>query len=136
MRAVAFGLAVGAGIQAWRQWPADGPVTATAVFVVFVVGLVCAFLGGLWGGRGRAASATAVAVASADATAVASGGAATVNLYVASPAAEPVRPVGVQVPSESVAWLEGPRPSIEADDLDGFDLLDAGFEVEAPRPAD
>ena len=68
VQALWFGLGVGAAVQAWRQWPPDGPVTADGVAVVFVVGLVCAYLAGRTR-RGASATATATATATADASA-------------------------------------------------------------------
>lgn len=121
LRAVAFGLAVGASVQAWRQWPPDGPVTADAAMVVFLFGLLAAYLGGLWGGRGRGgARATATATASAEATAAAFGNAVNVAVFTADPA----RPTAFRVPDESVSWIEGQRRQLEADELDGLDLFD------------
>lgn len=117
LKAIAFGLACGAGIQAWRAWPPDGPVTADGAAVVLVLGVLCAYLGGRWHGRGTG-KATAVAVASAEATATA---VQSVNLIIGDTAA---RAAGIRVPTEEVSWFDGQRVIASADDFDGFDLTE------------
>ncbi|MCW2787151.1 MAG: hypothetical protein JWP74_3668 [Marmoricola sp.] len=117
LKAIAFGLGCGAGVEAWKNFPPDGPVTTRPLALVFIVGLLCAYLGGRWHGRGHvSASATAVAVANASATAQQA-----VNLVVMTGGgAAPGR--GVQVPSEAVSWFEGERVQVTEADLDGMDL--------------
>jgi len=118
LRAIAFGLATGAGIQAFRNFPADGPVSMRSAALVLVVGVVFAFLGGLWGGRGRG-PVTAVAVAQAEATATATNN---VQVAVVLPGGRRAGE-GVRVPDPaSVTWIEGERRQVEASELDGIDL--------------
>lgn len=124
LKALAAGLGIGAGIQAFRAWPPDGPVTMDAAAIVFAVGLIAAYLGGRWHGRGHA---TAVAVASAEATATAAA-VQSVNIVLADRPAPPVR-----VPSDTAPWLAGERPQITADDLDGLDV--AEIIEQAPETA-
>jgi len=136
LRAIAFGLAVGAGVQAWRNFPPDGPVTASSGILVSILGVLFAFLGGLWASRGRS-SATATAVASAEATATANA-AQTVNVAVFTTGqgagAASSAPVGVRLPADDAAWFGEQRPQLEAGQLDGMDLRDlyddAGLEAE------
>lgn len=130
-RALAFGLGVGAGIQAFRQWPADGPVSMTAAVGVFIVGLLCAYFGGR---RGRqSTSSTAVAVASASAES--SGNVLNVQLFQpGGDAASPHRVSSVldmRVPEpDRVSWLSTPRhAAIEPEILlDGHDLEELGLQ--------
>lgn len=123
-RALALGLGIGAAIQAFRQWPADGPVSLTPAAGVFIVGLLCAYFGGR---RGGGASAVAVASASAEA----SGNVLNVQLFSPSAAAQREPSVfDVRVPEpESVSWLSSrTQASIEPDMLlDGADLEDLGL---------
>jgi hypothetical protein len=128
LKVIGFGLAAGAGVQAFRSFPAQSPATVDGVAVAFVVAVVCAYLGGRWHGRGRG-GAVAVAHAEAHATAAAQGG--NVNLVVVT--GEGARPVGVRVPDETTApWLAGvqDRRQLEADDLDGMDLSELLSEHE------
>lgn len=121
--ALAFGLAVGASIQAWRSFPADGPLSPDAAIVLFVAGLALAYVGGRFK-RSRSSSSVAVA------TATASSEVHTEQRVqvVVMPAGHGAAPAGLAVPADSVAWLEGPRAQITADDLDGADLSDMGVE--------
>jgi hypothetical protein len=129
LKAIAFGLAAGAAVQGFRSWPATAPMTADGVALIFVIGVVCAYLGGRWHGRGGGAHATAVAVARAEATAV-SAPVQTVNLIVGQ------RPVSaVRVPDADVEWFGEVRPAITAADLDGMDLSEFA-EMRDEQPAD
>lgn len=120
---LAVGIGLGAGLQAWRNYPPDGPVAGDMVALVACVGMLAAYLGGRWHGRGH--SATAVAVASAEASAEATAAASNrvqVNLFTAAPGGG-ARPAGVMVPADAGApWIEGPRSELALDDLDGADL--------------
>lgn len=119
-RAIAFALALAAGVQAWRNFPADGPVSMDSAVFVSLVGIVCAYLAGRWDARGRG-SATAVAVASAEATAVAAVESSnTVNVAVVMPGAGAGS--SSRLP-EVLPWQES-RPALTADQLDGMDLSD------------
>lgn len=129
--AIAFGLAIGAGVQATRNLPPDGPVTANGAALVLVVAVVCAYVGGRWRGRGRGG---AVAVASAEATAVASA-ANHVNFAVfttgqGAGASRAVDGGVVLYPSESAPWLGEPRQVVDESILEGADLRDFAFEEE------
>lgn len=119
LKALAFGLGVGAGVQAWRNWPSTSLVTADAMAVVFVVGLLSAYFAGRFRGRGNvSATATATAVAEAVAT-------NTVNLAVVVPgggagaAASPF-----SVPSDAAPWIASTTttPQLTGDQLEGMDL--------------
>lgn len=123
LNGIAFGLAVGAGIQAWRAWPAGQTVTADGMFLVFVIGLLCAYLGGRWHGTGRGAFAMATATATATAQA---NNVNTVQLAVLVPGASGARPEGMGVPSESAPWMVGAteRHQLDVDDIDGMDLAE------------
>ena len=127
---LALGLGVGAGVQAWRQFPPDGPVTPHAVALVFCVGLLSAFLGGLWfsrGKRGAYASASASAVSIAEAVASNTN---TVNLAVVVPGRGAA--AGVALPADRLPWMVDAAPvaEISADDLDGLDFS----ELMTPEP--
>lgn len=120
LKAVAFGIACGAGFQAWRNYPADGPATAASLWWLLVAATVCAYLGGRWHGRGRG-GATAVAVASAEATAAAQA-VNRVQVFNVMPGGG-AAPSGVRMPTESAPWLTGdPAPVLDVDQIDGMDL--------------
>lgn len=124
LRALAFGFGVGAAVQGFRQWPADGPVTMSSAVVVFLLGLVVAYFGGARR-RGGGASAVAVAAAAAEANASA---VQSVTLVVQQPGNAAVG--GIRVPDETVAWFGGERAAITADDLDGLDIAEVIEEGE------
>src|SRR5690349_16630038 len=70
LQGLMFGLGVGAGIQAWRNWPPQANVSADTLAVVFCGGLVVAYFAGRFASRGRASAvATATATATADSVA-------------------------------------------------------------------
>jgi hypothetical protein len=121
---LAFGLCAGVGVQAWRNFPADGPATMGPAMLVFVVAVLAAFLGGYRMGRPFrvSASATAVAVASADAAASSQ---STVNVAVFAPGqgAGSVAP-GVAYPSDAAPWLGPARERLSLDDLDGMEVAE------------
>lgn len=129
VKLIGFGLAAGAGVQAWRNFPPDGPVTARSLALAFVVGVVCAYLGGRWHGRHHV-SAWASAKATANAAAVAGASAdahQTVNVAVFAP---PAGSQGVQAggrpamrfPDEETLWVGSAQRQISSDELDGMDL--------------
>lgn len=122
---LALGIGLGAGFQAMRQYPANGPVAPEVLYVVLLVGMIAAYFGGRYRGRGRGATATATATATAAAAAT-----NTVNVAVFT-AEKPES--AVRVPAESAPWLSDRRQEITADVLEGLDLEDMGFEL---RPAD
>lgn len=127
LKAIAFGLAAGAGLQAWRAYPPSSPLTGDSLAVVFAVGVLCAYLGGRWHGRGRT---SAVAVAQAEATAVASNH---VNVAVVVPGAGAGASVSpYAVPTESAPWVTTPIsiPELTADQLEGMDLSELVEEHE------
>jgi hypothetical protein len=136
-RLLALGLGFGAAFQAWRNYPPDGPTSGDMLAVVFVAGLVAAFLGGLWFGRGG--RTTAVAVATAEAHAAATAGAAAhnqvqvINVLPRDAAEQAGAGTGIRVPSDSAPWISS-RPSLQLDQLDGMDvaelLEDASTEVD------
>jgi hypothetical protein len=132
LRAIAFGLAVGAAIQAFRQWPADGPVTVDAAVAVFLVGLLAAYFGGR-ARRGSAATATATAVSISEANANAQAH-QSVQVAVVLPGAG-ASPHGIAVPGEgehAPLWWSTPRGHLEVDQLDGMDAADlsSAFDLE------
>lgn len=106
MRLLAFGLVVGAGVQAWRNFPPDGPYSANSAVLVMVFGMVAAFLAGYrWGRPSAHASASAYAAATADATSNATA-ANTVNLAVVVPGSAGATHQGASLhPSEAAPWL-------------------------------
>ncbi len=120
-RALIFGLGVGAGIQAWRHWPADGPTTTSGVYFLFLVGMLTAYFSGRWHGRGRPAFVQAVASARATAMAEAH---QNVNVAVVVPGQGPAQRaavMGARVP-EGVSWLGSERLEISENDFDGMDV--------------
>lgn len=128
---IAFGLAVGAGVQAFRAWPPLHPVTTDAAVLVLIIAILCAYLGGRWHGSGRP---MAVAMASAEATAVASAQ-QSVQVAVVMPGGGAGGTVGgVRVPADDVAWFASEqRHALTESDLEGVDLSDLfqeGMEVE------
>lgn len=150
---MAFGIAAGAGFQAWRNYPADGPTDTDMLWVVLVAGMLAAYLGGRWHGHARG-GATAVAVATAEATATA--GAAAHNqvqvinvvprvgvehyddeglVWQKDTKGRPIydRRTGIGVPSDNAPWMDGGRPALELDQLDGVELTELleDREVEA-----
>lgn len=127
LQALAFGLGVGAAIQAWRNFPPDTTVNADTLAWLFVIGLAVAWLSGRWSSHGKA-SAWASAHAEASATS-ASTSAVHVQLLNVVPG-QGARPDSLRVPSETVAWLDGDRPAITQDDLEGCDLSELGIEHE------
>lgn len=140
LRVIAFGLAAGAAIQAWRNFPPDGPLTSNSLAVAFIVGLVAAFLSGWFMGRPwRAANATAVASAVAEArAAAASQSNASVQVLInnARDQAGAEAQGGVRVPEPgAVSWM-AERPLIASvEDVDGMDLSDLGIEEHEHRTA-
>jgi hypothetical protein len=122
LKALSFGLGVGAAVQAWRAWPAQSLVTADSLALVFCVGLVASYFAGKLAGRGRSVSATATATAVSTAQANQS-----VQVAFIVPGQGPgAVPGGVQVPTEAAQWFDSTstRPQLTADDLDGMDLGD------------
>lgn len=124
--AIAFGLAAGAGFQAWRNYPAERTPTADAMLLVFLAGLLAAYLAGRGRRRwGAQASATAVASAEADATATSDATASQalqVNIWQPNPTNS--RPVesGIAVPDpERLNWIAH-RQQLSHDDVEGMDL--------------
>lgn len=133
--AVAFGLAVGAGVQAWRNFPADGPLTAHAAMIAAVVGTVAAYLGGrAMRGRGHvSASASAYAAARAEAQ---SSSTATqqVNVAVVLPGQPSASSSVGAAHLDALPWVGAARPlQGEVDQLlEGYDLseLAVGEQLE------
>lgn len=133
-KAIAFGLSVGAGVQAWRNWPPDGPVTPNAGIVVLLAAVVAAYLAGRWAGRGHGgASAVASARAEASAAAVAAP-VQVVNVVLErdfrDTAARYETAGGVSVPSDSAPWLVGARTAVDESLLEGADLRDLGLGLD------
>lgn len=122
LRALAFGFAVGAAVQAWRAWPPGSMVTADSLAVVFCAGLVAAYFAGKRAARGLGPVAVATASASAESHATNS-----VQLAVIVPGHGPnTVPNGVQVPTEAAQWFASTStvPELTADALDGMDLAE------------
>ena len=128
LKALSFGLGLGAGVQAWRNWPATALVSGDALAVVFCVGLVAAYFAGRWSSRHRGASATAVAVSSSESSAAAVSSASQhVNVAFVLPGAGAGQHAGgVAIPSESAPWIgsSSTAPALTSDHLEGFDLAD------------
>lgn len=125
MKFLAFGLGVGAAIQAWRNFPADGPVSADMAIMVAIAGILLAY----FGGKSRRPSAVAIAQAAAHAEATASAN-NSVNVAIVMPGQGAGQSQGVVVPDfETVSWSAGEKHQVTADDLDGLDFEDAGFEM-------
>lgn len=120
LKLLAFGIGAGMAVQALRNWPPDGPLTQNSVAVIALIGLVAAYLGGRWAGRGNGAHASATAVAVAAAQAEASGN--TVNLFVAAQSGSGAAPVGMSYPDEAAPWIGQHRRELSLDELDGADL--------------
>lgn len=122
-KAIAFGLAAGAGFQAWRVYPTDRTPTASAMLLVFLVGLVAAYCAGR-GVRSRFgahASATATAIAESSSEAKAQAG-VQVNIWQPDPTKQASVVAGHTVPDpDRVDWLAR-RQLISQDDVEGMDL--------------
>lgn len=122
MKLLAFGLCAGAGFQAWRNIPPDGPGSTDAAFLVLFVATLAAFAAGYRLGRPYRVSATATAVASADASAASQ---STVNLAVVMPGAGAgSAPMRVAVPTSALPWMGEDRPQLSADDFDGAEVAE------------
>lgn len=132
LKAIAFGLAIGAGIQALRAWPTSEPATPSAMALVLIVGVLCAFFGGKWAGRGK--GAVAVASAHAEATAVAAN---QVNLLLN--VGGPEGAGGRHVRLDEAPWFRGVEARPDLDELaaamDGIDLAELLDEREVPEDA-
>lgn len=128
LKLIVVGIAAGLALQAFRNFPPDGPVTPNAAVLMALVGMLAAY--GVGRGRKRWGP---VAVASASASSESSALAAAradqrlaVQLIVNN-GETGARPVGIQLPDAATApWLVGAsdRPQITADDLDGMDDRD------------
>lgn len=129
LRTILFGLCAGSALQAWRQFPPDGPLTADSALWLALSAVVIA-LGVGWGlGRGHRGGATAVASAHSEATAAALGNQVHVNVF--SRDLEGARPVGLTVP-DSPSW-RGEAPVLSSDQVaellsEGADLAELGLE--------
>lgn len=122
MKVLAFGLCAGAGFQAWRNIPPDGPGSTDAAFLVLLVAVLAAFAAGYTLGRPyRGASATATAVAAAEASSAAQ---SVVNLVVMPGQGAGDAPMPVCVPTEALPWMGAQRVQVSADDLDGLDVAE------------
>ena len=101
----ALGLAAGAAVQAWRNYPADGPVQADLALWLFVAGIVVAYCAG----RARRKPLTAaVAVAQADAHADAVASATqSVQVLLVNGDAGTRAPAGAASGLEAAPWLVG-----------------------------
>lgn len=123
LKAIAFGICAGASIQAWRNWPADGPTSVRSGVLVLLVGIVAAYLAGRWHGRRLPAYAFASASATATASAVAQ---QSVNVAVVVPGngAGASHAGSWAAHPATLPWMGTERAAISADDLDGFDLAD------------
>lgn len=124
LKALAFGLGVGAGVQAWRNWPANSLVTADSLAVVFCVGLVAAYFAGRARSRGHvSASATATAAAVSTSAAQATN---SLNVFIAPGMGAGSTPTVVSVPTEDAPWMTAPdtTPQLTVDQLEGMDLED------------
>lgn len=121
--ALAFGIGAGIALQAWRNFPADGPVSPNMAAVVAVVLGVAGYLAGrLRRGRGGTATATATAVSSSESTATA-GVVNHVNVQLLQVGgAVAAAPAALSVPSGDLPWVVGERPQLTADQLDGIEL--------------
>lgn len=123
MKLVAFGLCVGAGVQAWRNFPGDGPSMIGPAMLVMFVAVLCAFGAGYTMGRPSAramASASAAARAESSSTAASS---SSVNFAVVIPGhGAGASSSGSLQPSADAPWLGAPRHSLSIDDVDGMDM--------------
>lgn len=132
-KVIALGLAIGASLQAWRQYPPDGTPRRDAAMVVFIVGLAVAFAAGRWWGHTRPVSARATATATATANAAAVGN--SVNVAVIVPG-QGAKAHGVAVPGDGpLPWMvEGGPASVG--ELDGLDLDEVASILELDRVTD
>lgn len=126
-----FGVCAGAGLQAWRNYPPEGPGSAEGLWVVLLGAVLLAYLAGrgVRARRGPVAVAQAAAFASAKADSASS---STVNVAFVMPGAG-ARPVGVAVPDDSMPWFEGQRAQLSVDQLDGQELSELVEESEYGR---
>jgi len=117
-------LALGAGIQAFRQWPPSGPVSVWPAVVIFLAGLLAAFFAGR-AFRRPGGNATAVAVASAEA----SGN--ILNVQVFAPGQHKgERDFGLVASAPDparVEWLDYGQPELTAD-AGADELVDMGVD--------
>lgn len=128
LKLIVVGLVAGIALQAFRNFPPDGPVTPNAAVLIALLGMLAAY--GVGRGRRRFGSvAVASASASSESTALAAARAdqrLAVQLIVNN-GETGARPVGVQLPDEKTApWLMGAtdRPQLSADQVDGMDLAE------------
>lgn len=123
MKVLAFGLCLGAGVQAWRNFPGDGPETIGPAMLVMFVAVLFAFAGGYTMGRPSArASAAAFAAARSESSSTAAS-AATVNVAVVVPGqGAGASGTGALFPSADASWLGVGRESVSIDDVDGMDM--------------
>jgi hypothetical protein len=133
VKVLVFGLGAGAGFQAWRNYPPEGPGTPAGLWCVLVAGMVLAFLAGKSRRRGSAvATASAHAEASAAATAQQA-----VQVFIGSEGGHGPRPVGYAMPMSSAPWLatSSERPALDLDQLDGMELSDVLEDSDTERSA-
>lgn len=130
LKSIAFGLCCGAGLQAWRHWPPDGPVTATGAAFVLVVAVLAAYFGGRWHGRQTPVSAWASARADATATATAQQQ-QSVNVAVLVPGSTGA---GARATStlDALPWLGASQLDVTevSELLEGFDVAELSGEYD------
>ena len=131
IRLLAFGLAVGMGVQAWAQFPENGPVSVYPAMLIAFLGMVASYVGGRYRGHVDPVSSWASARAEARASASASARqqqaqAVTINLAGVDRPREHL----TGVPDESVAWFGSPRQLLTTDQVEGFDYSDFGEELD------
>lgn len=125
LKLILVGIVAGITVQAFRNFPPDGPVTPSSAVLVALLGMLAAY--GVGRGRRRWGSvAVASASASAESTALAAAR-ADQRMAVIINTGPGAHPVGVQLPNEDTApWLVGAsdRREVTADDVDGMDLAE------------
>lgn len=137
LKALAFGLGIGAAIQAFRNVPPDGPLQADALAVLFIVGLAAAYGGGKHR-RGAGSVAVAHAEAHADATSVATN---TVQVAVVVPGggagADSAGRIRIPSDKELPEWFGSGelRPVVSSDQLEGMDASELSEVLEVGREA-
>jgi hypothetical protein len=139
LKILVFGIGFGIAFQAWRNYPADGPVSANMVGLVTILGMLGAYFAGRIG-RSSYSSASAYASAHAEANAEASSSSTaqqTVQVAFIVPGQGAATAGGVNVPDPaSVSWAAAPRAALDVDQLDGMDVRDLASELDAELVAD
>lgn len=128
LKCLALGFGLGMAVQAWRNFPADGPVAPEIAMFAAGLAIIAAYFGGR--ARRRPTVNLASAVASAEASAAATGNHVQVAVVMPGSGAGAAagRHVAPAYPTTEQSWFGGARPAITEDVLDGMDFSDLDFD--------